>query len=139
MRSALPGPLGGSSTQEAGPEPDHAVVLMQNHGFTTVARGIEEAVYQAIYTKEAASTQTAALMLRNAHFGYVIEGKVDVEGGGKIKSAKVKTEGDIKYLSDKEASDAWTSAMVERPWPLWCREVEVAPLYKNECPGCEDE
>jgi hypothetical protein len=122
-------------------EPDHAVVLMQGHGFTTVAHGIEEAVYQAIYTKEAANTQTTALTIRNAHFGHIVEGKIDVEGGGKIKSAKVKAEGDIKYLKDNEAHDAWESMQgtITRPWGLWCREVEVNPLYRNDCPGGEDD
>jgi len=114
---------------------------MQGHGFTTVAHSIEEAVYQAIYTKEAAKTQTAALVLRNAYFGANVEGKVDVEGGGKIKAGKVKVEGELKYLSDREAGEAWESMRetVGRPWGLWCREVEVNPLYKNDCPGCEDD
>ncbi|KAJ4286095.1 hypothetical protein N0V90_013444 [Kalmusia sp. IMI 367209] len=139
VRSALPSQIGGSS--EPSKEPDNAVVLMQGHGFTTLAHSIEEAVYQAIYTKEAAKAQTAALTIRNAHFGHIVEGKIDVEGGGKIKSAKVKAEGDLQYLNDKEAHDAWESnqGTVHRPWSLWCREVEVAPLYSNKCPGCEDE
>ncbi|KAF2692001.1 hypothetical protein K458DRAFT_354195 [Lentithecium fluviatile CBS 122367] len=139
FRSALPSQIGGS--QEPDKEPNHAVVLMQSHGFTTLAHGIEEAVYQAIYTKEAAKAQTTALTIRNAHFGHSVEGKVDVEGGGKIKSAKVKAEGDIKYLSDKEAHDAWEANQdtISRPWGLWCREVEVNPLYQNKCPGGEDE
>jgi ribulose-5-phosphate 4-epimerase/fuculose-1-phosphate aldolase len=139
MRQALPSQIGGSA--EPSKQPDHAVVLMQGHGFTTVANGIEEAVYQAIYTKVAAQAQTTALTIHNAHFGHVVEGKIDVEGGGKIKSAKVKAEGDLKYLSDKEAHDAWESnqGTVTRPWGLWCREVEVNPLYRNDCPGCEDD
>jgi hypothetical protein len=138
VRSALPSQIGGS--QEPDKEPNHAVVLLQNHGFATLAHGIEEAVYQAIYTKEAAKAQTSALTIRNAHFGHVIEGKVEVENGGKIKS-KVKAEGDIKYLSDREAHDSWEAnqGTVTRPWALWCREVEVNPLYQNKCPGGEDE
>jgi hypothetical protein len=114
--------------------------LLQGHGFTTVARGIEEAVFQAIYTNEAAKTQTAALAIHNAHFGHNIEGKVDVQGGGSIKSAKAKTEGDLKYLSDRECADSFESmqATVGRPWALWSREVEVNPLYKNACPGGDD-
>lgn len=113
---------------------------MQGHGFTTVAHGIEEAVYQAVYTKEAARAQTTALTIRNAHFGHVVEGRIDVEGGGKIKSAKVKAEGDVRGLSEREASDAWEvmRGTVERPWALWVREVEVQALYRNECPGGEE-
>ena len=116
------------------------MVLMQGHGFVTAAHGIEEAVYQAIYTRDAAQIQTTALTLRNAHFGHVVEGKIDVEHGGKIKSATVKAEGDLKYLKDNEAHDAWESnqGTVARPWALWCREVEVSPLYRNECPAGED-
>ncbi|KAF2275972.1 arad-like aldolase/epimerase [Westerdykella ornata] len=139
VRSALPAQIGGAPPDPA-KEPDHAVVLMRGHGFTTVAHGIEEAVYQAIYTRDAAKAQMTALMIHDAHFGHVVEGKVDIEGGGKIKSAKVKTEGDVKFLKDSEAHDAWESirGTIERPWRLWCREVEVNPLYRNDCPGCED-
>jgi ribulose-5-phosphate 4-epimerase/fuculose-1-phosphate aldolase len=139
VRSALPSQVGGSQGEEA-LEPDHAVVLLQGHGFTTVARGIEEAVYQAIYTSEAAKTQTAALAIHNTHYGHTIEGKVDVQGGGSIKSGKAKTEGDLKYLSDRECSDTWESLQntVDRPWALWVREVEVNPLYKNDCPQGDD-
>ncbi|KAF2738496.1 arad-like aldolase/epimerase [Polyplosphaeria fusca] len=139
VRSALPAQIGGAPVDPA-KDPDHAVVLMQGHGFTTAAHGIEEAVCQAIYTKEAAKAQTTALTIRNAHFGHVVEGKIDVEGGGKIKSAKVKAEGDLKYLSDKECHDTWESIQntITRPWELWCREVEISPLYRNNCPSGED-
>jgi hypothetical protein len=136
VRSALPG-----AKPEASLEPDHAVVLLQGHGFTTLAHGIEEAVYQAIYTKEAAKTQTVAMTISNAYFSHTLEGKVDIEAGGKIKSGKAKGAGDLKYLSEKQAHDTWQSmqATVGRPWALWCREVEVNPLYKSEFPGGDDE
>jgi len=139
VRSALPSHVGGSQGEEP-LEPDHAVVLLQGHGFTTVARGIEEAVYQSIYTREAAKTQTTALAIHNAHFGHTIEGKVNVQGDGNIKSGKAKTAGDLKYLSDRESSDTWESLQgtVSRPWALWSREVEVNPLYKNDCPKGDD-
>jgi hypothetical protein len=122
-------------------EPDYAVVLLQGHGFATVAHGIEEAVYQAIYTKEAAKAQTAAMTVLNAHTGYALEGKVDVEAGGKIKSGHAKVEGgNLKYLSDRECHDAWESlsGTLTRPWALWCRQVEVNPLYKNDCSGSDE-
>jgi hypothetical protein len=139
VRSALPTQVGGSHGEQP-LEPDHAVVLLQGHGYTTVARGIEEAVYQAIYTAEAAKTQTAALTIHNAHFGHTIEGKVDIQAGGTIKSAKAKTEGDLKYLSDRESNDTWETMQgtMARPWALWCREIEVNALYKNECPAGGD-
>jgi hypothetical protein len=122
-------------------EPDHAVVLMQGHGFVTVAHGIEEAVYQAIYTREAAKVQTAAMTIQNAHTGYALEGKVDVDAGGKIKSGHAKAEGgNLKYLSDRECHDAWEamSGTIARPWALWSRQVSLSPLYKNDCPTGED-
>lgn len=140
MRSALPTQIGGSSS-EPPLTPDHAVVLQKGHGFTTVASGIEEAVYQAVYTREAARVQTAAMSVQFANGGFAVEGKVDVEGGGKIKSGKASPSGgDIKVLSDKECHDAWESlsGTIARPWALWCREVEVNPLYRNECPEGED-
>ncbi|KAH8728919.1 class II aldolase and Adducin N-terminal domain-containing protein [Phaeosphaeriaceae sp. PMI808] len=139
VRSALPSQVGGAQGEQP-LEPDHAVVLLRGHGFTTVARGIEEAVYQAIYTAEAAKTQTVALTIHNAHFGHTIEGKVDVQGGGAIKFAKAKIEGELKYLSDRESADTWEAMRntVGRPWALWSREVEVNPLYKNDCSAGED-
>ncbi|KAF2205963.1 arad-like aldolase/epimerase [Delitschia confertaspora ATCC 74209] len=128
VRSALPG-----AAPELSHDPDHLVVLMRGHGFTTVARGIEEAVYQAIYTKESARVQSTASQDRAAHTRYTIDGKWDMEHGGKMKSVKIKSEGDLKYLSEKEAHDTWESlrGTVDRPWGLWVREVEVNPLYKN--------
>ena len=74
-----------------------------------VTYGIEEAVYQTTYTKEAAKKQMVALMVHNAYFGDTIESKVDVEGGGRIKRGKLKMEGEISYLNDKEVMDAWES------------------------------
>ncbi|KAF3051677.1 hypothetical protein E8E11_010682 [Didymella keratinophila] len=135
VRSALPG-----AKPEPSLEPDHSTVLLQGHGFTTLAHGIEEAVYQAIYTKEAAKAQTTALIIHNAHFSHTLEGKIDIEAGGKIKSGKAKGEGDLKYLTEKQSHDTWESmqATVSRPWALWCREVEISPLYKNDCPSGED-
>lgn len=116
------------------------MVLLEGHGFTTLAHGIEEAVYQAIYTKEAAKAQTTAMTIHNAYFSHTIEGKIDIEAGGKIKSGKAKGGGDLKYLTEKQSHDTWESmhATVSRPWALWCREVEVSPLYRNDCPSGED-
>lgn len=140
VRSALPAQLGGA-TSEPPLEPDHAVVLLRGHGYTTVAHGIEEAVYQAIYTKEAAKAQTAALTMQNACADYAVEGKVDGEAGGQIKHGKARAEASLHYLSDGEAHDAWEAmaSTLARPWALWCREVEVNPLYQNHCPGGEEE
>jgi len=134
LRSALPTKIGGKSADPA-TEPTHPTVLMRGHGFTTCADSLEAVVFQSIYTVEAAKVQTNAIILHNAYFGQTVEGKVDVEAGGKIKAAKLKSEGgDIKYLSDKETVDAWlfNKETMSRPWDLWVREVEVNPLYRNE-------
>ncbi|KAL9622298.1 MAG: hypothetical protein Q9160_003309 [Pyrenula sp. 1 TL-2023] len=114
--------------------PDYPVVLMRGHGFTVAAKGIEEAVYQAVYTKQAARTQSAAMLMEIAHGGGIVEGKVDVEGSGKIKGGKLKAAEDLHYLSAKESADAWNkfSEDMRRPWALWKREVERSPLYENE-------
>jgi hypothetical protein len=133
MRSALPSQIGGTTSDPA-TEPTHPVVLMRGHGFTTCADSLEAAVYQAIYTAEAAKVQSMALLTHNAYFGATVEGKVDVEGGGKLTKTKVKNEGDVKYLSDREMSDTWAFSRetMMRPWALWCREVEINQLYRNE-------
>lgn len=142
MRSALPSSLGGAQATNTSnpPSPAHPVVLMRNHGFATVADGLERAVYQAVYTREAALLQTAA-MGNQAAWGVVgdglaVEGSVDVEGKGKIKGGKVGGDGGgrLAFLKDKEVADCWDAMgrYVPRAWRLWCREVEVAPLYQNK-------
>ncbi|KIW09393.1 uncharacterized protein PV09_00287 [Verruconis gallopava] len=134
LRSALPAQIGGRAADPSN-EPTHPVVLMRGHGFTTCADSLEAAVFQAIYTVENAKIQTDSIMMHNAYFGHSLEGKVNVEGGGKIQNAKLKSEGgNIKYLSGKEADDAWVmnKATIARPWALWLREVEVNLLYRNE-------
>jgi len=108
---------------------------MRGHGFTTCADSLEAAVFQAIYTKEAASVQTMGLLTSDAYFGGSLEGKIhiDEKGNGSIKDGKIKPEQSLKYLSDREAADAWqmNKDTMTRPWGLWVREVEVDPLYQN--------
>ncbi|TID16172.1 Acyl-CoA dehydrogenase family member 11 [Venturia nashicola] len=139
MRSALPTTIGGTNADPS-TTPEHNVVLMRGHGFTTLADSLEAVTFQAIYTVEAAKVQSQAILMQNAYFGSVVEGKVDVEAGGKIKSAKVKGEGEIKYLSDRETADAWVfnKETVMRPWQLWCREVEISPLYRIDVKMAEE-
>lgn len=147
MRSALPSSLAGQAP-EPSHSPDHPVVLMRGHGFTTCAASVEHAVFQAIYTREAAIVQTNTLMNQASWVllqdGMGLEGKIPGgEGGGSIKSGKVGGDAGkkIKFLSDKEAGEAWEamSKTVGRAWKLWCREVEVAPLYRNEVVKQEEE
>lgn len=123
--------------EEQSTEPDHPVVLMRGHGMAIAAKSIEEAVYMAYYTQEAARVQTTALTTGIAFRGGVVEGSVDVAGekaSGKIKSGKIKLGGELKYLSTKEAKDTWevNAQSVGRPWKVWKREVEVNPVYVNE-------
>jgi hypothetical protein len=134
MRSALPSQITGAAMPEATQDPDHVVVLMRGHGFTTCADGLEAVVFQAIYTREASRVQTQGLLTQNAYFGEKVEGRVDVEGGGKIKSGATKQEETLKYLSDKEVAGTWqfNRDTLARPWGLWGREVKVDPLYLNE-------
>jgi len=115
--------------------PDFPVVLMRGHGFTVAGPGIEETVYMAIYTVQAAKIQTSALLLSNAYFAGKIEGNVDSDNGGKIKNGTIKNPKEPHYLSGREVKDAteaiWNTA--QRPWQLWKREVECLPLYVNAC------
>jgi hypothetical protein len=133
MRSALPSQLGGSALPEVAVDPDHRVILMRGHGFTTCADSLEAVVFQSIYTKEAANIQTIGLMTLNAYYDASIEGNVDINGHGKINGGKVKAVKSLKYLSDREAQDCWQMERdtMSRPWALWVREVEVDPLYQN--------
>jgi len=136
MRSALPSQLTGSSlTPEVSNGPAHLVVFMRGHGFTTCADSLEAAVYQAIYTKEAATVTTTALLTRSAYEEEEVSGNVDVQGSGKIKDGKVKAVGKgLKVLSDREAGDAalFNKDTMMRPWDMWVRETEVDPFYVNE-------
>lgn len=140
--SALPTQIGGKTVDPAS-VPAHPVVLMRGHGFTTCAESLEAAVYQAIYTVEAAKAQTEAVLLHDAYFGETVDGKINVKidvqgtgsGSGNLKDGKVKGEGKgIKYLSsaETEGTAIMNRDTVMRPWALWCREVEVNPLYRNE-------
>jgi ribulose-5-phosphate 4-epimerase/fuculose-1-phosphate aldolase len=99
MRAALPSALTSSGVLPANKAkqdgmPQHFVVLMRGHGFTTCAESLEAAVYQAIYTKEAAAVQTLASSLLAAdasqQTGGTVEGSVHVGGNHKIQSGKIK-------------------------------------------------
>ena len=121
----------GSKT-EAPSAPDHPVVLMQGHGFATVASSIEQAVYQAIFTQAAAKAQTTALTIQRAYSEAKLDGKV--EDSGNIKQASIKHAQDVQYLNSQEAADStkMNHQVAERAWKLWEREVSVSPLYVND-------
>jgi hypothetical protein len=100
-----------SSTQ------DHNVVLMTNHGFTTVGTSVKQAVYRAVYTHTNAGVQSTALILRNAAIG-----------------AGVGVKGEVRYLDERQAKGSlkMNDSSQDRPWGLWVKEVEACPLYKRE-------
>ena len=102
---------------DGGDQPDHAVVLMRGHGFTTQGESIMEAVQRAIYTQQNASIQTTSLITRAAHFG--VGSDTSEEG--------------IHYLSQEETegSTVMTKWSAARPWRLWLREVEAQGMYVN--------
>ncbi|KAK4613060.1 Decarboxylase tropJ, partial [Fulvia fulva] len=109
--------------------PAHPTVLMRGHGFTCVAASIEEAVYRAIFTCTNARVQTTALLMQGGYNqGLIAERFGRGEEGGQAKQ-----EG-IRFLSEREARDAWTAneRHAERPWGLWCEEVRGCGLYRNE-------
>lgn len=99
---------------------------MRGHGFTCVGTTIEEAVYRAIFLCSNARIQTSALLLQNTFNTR----KLSAKGVEDIFPIKMD---DIKYLDDRECKDAWETnrGNSERPWKLWCAEVEKAGLYKN--------
>lgn len=101
--------------------PDHAVVLMRGHGFTTQASSIEECVLRAVYTQQNASIQTTALLTHAAHFSAAPARATDAQA-------------EVKYLDEEEsqASGVMTKWSAYRPWGLWCREVEASGLYVNQ-------
>lgn len=110
--------------------PPHPTVLMRGHGFTCIGETVEQAVYRAIFTATNARVQTTALLMQGTYnIGLVGERF----GGGEKETGPAKHE-DIKYLSDRECKDAWAANQghAERPWKLWCAEVEDSSLYHNE-------
>ena len=126
---------GSHREKEAQVEPDYPVMLMRGHGFTVAARGIEEAVYMAMYTTINARVQREALQMSQSYFGSTIEGSVP-EKGGSIKGGKAKTLEEVQYLSAKEARDAWDtgreSGWSQRAWKAWDKAIQKSNLYENE-------
>ncbi|KAK1750074.1 Adducin-related protein 2 [Echria macrotheca] len=99
-------------------QPDHNVVLMRRHGYTTHGRDIETAVYRAIYTKVNASVQTNSMLLRSA-----------MPSLGPAAQAKF----DFEPLTDEMCKGClkMNEGTQDKPWKLWAAEVEKSSLYIN--------
>lgn len=109
---------GGGDVNTPPPSPDHSVVLMRRHGYTTHGKDMETAVYRAIYTKVNASVQTNAMLLRSAlpSFAPTVEAKFELEP-----------------LTDEMCGGCskMNEGTQDKPWRLWAAEVEKSPLYTN--------
>ena len=111
------GSNGGGSAEGAEDDfPVHRVALMRGHGFTAVAESIEKCVMTAVYTQKNAVIQTTALLTRVAAVGAAGTG-----GRG------------MGWLSTEEAASAANTnfGAAQRPWDLWCKEVEADTFYVN--------
>jgi ribulose-5-phosphate 4-epimerase/fuculose-1-phosphate aldolase len=104
---------------ESSKAPDHTVVLMRRHGFTTHGTDIETAVYRSIYTKTNAKALTEAITLRTA-FG-------SLKGMGEAKF-------DLEPLTEEMCRGClkMNEGTQDKPWVLWCKEVEATGLYINK-------
>ncbi|KAF2101266.1 arad-like aldolase/epimerase [Rhizodiscina lignyota] len=105
--------------QSTSSDPEHNVVLMRRHGYTTHGADIETAVYRAIYTKINAKVQTDSMMLRQAF------------------QASTGTQAYAKFNFEPLTEDMRTGCMKmntgtqDKPWKLWVAEVEKSSLYIN--------
>ena len=106
----------GSSPQDK-QLPDHSMVLMQSHGFTTCAGSIETVVFQAVYSQVNAQVQAGALGLR----------------GQQTAASTSPSHDGVVYLTEQQAKDSWQTNIgtVQRPWDLWVRQVRTSPIYVN--------
>lgn len=107
--------------------PPLVTALMRGHGFTCVGRSIEESVFRSIFLCSNARIQTTAILMQNAF---------NNQGFMTQKTAQDKQQfvpESVHYLSGKEGTDAWSALQgsVERPWKLWCAEVEKSGFYEN--------
>lgn len=90
-------------------------VFMKDHGYTTVADSLELAVYQAIYSQLNAQIVQAVDRLKKNR-------KKDVSLCG---------------LTSRQcsASKVRAPAAALLAWPMWVREVETHPMYRNDTRG----
>jgi ribulose-5-phosphate 4-epimerase/fuculose-1-phosphate aldolase len=114
------------------PFPPHQTALMRGHGMTVIGASIEEAVYRSIYTCANARIQTTASLLQGVYnMGLMANPSTTAQPPPPASQESIHT------LSMRERQDTWTQMKdhIERPWQLWCREVEAIALYSNELGG----
>lgn len=100
-------------------DPEHTVVLMRRHGFTTVGRDIVTAVYRAIYTRINAEAQTKAMAIARHN----PDGEGQFAFGDGFEPLTAEQEKGTKIMNE---------AFQDKPWRLWVREVERSNLYDNK-------
>lgn len=112
--------------------PDHRVVLMRKHGFTTWGDTIQRAVFRAVFTASNARVQTNSVLLRNAFSGIAASG-AKFSSWPKSPHQNTGFNNAFEPLTAEQAAAAESSGdgTVDRPWGLWLAEIEVNPLYKN--------
>ncbi|CZR56971.1 uncharacterized protein PAC_06860 [Phialocephala subalpina] len=132
--SVLAGHFSSSSPEEkeekAEHTHDHNVVLMSNHGFTTLGTSVPQAVYRAVYTHINAGIQSQALALRSS----CLNGVFGKGYGTGADRGEWGFDG-MRFLDTEELKEGCTKmndASQHRPWEMWVREVEVNPLYRLE-------
>jgi Class II Aldolase and Adducin N-terminal domain len=91
---------------------DHTIVLMPNHGFTTLGASIEEVVYRAMYTQTNVRIQANTITLA-------------AMGGGNAAYLSGRQRVDCGKADEGNEMPAWTN---------WVREVETLAggLYRND-------
>jgi ribulose-5-phosphate 4-epimerase/fuculose-1-phosphate aldolase len=105
--------------------PDHPVVLMRRHGFTTCGQTIKEAVFRAVFTTKNAKIQTMSSLIRSSFESLSSPSSLSQSTDGLAHPFEPITPLQAK---DTEAS---MSGTVDRPWQLWLKEVENQNLYVN--------
>jgi len=113
--------LGGALAEEFSGKsgrPDHAVVVMRRHGFTTIGSSIPQTVYRAIYTSKNAAAQFKSIVLRDAF-------------ASRPSSVKYKFDPNPLTAEQVLACQVSNEATINRPWRLWCKEVEHSTFYSN--------
>ena len=124
--SALASHFASSTANPTGILPDHLVVLMRHHGFTTLGESIQDAVYRAMYTQTNASILSTAANLRGSFYGSALLREPEVAHGSDGSGL------DLLSASETAGCRNMNEATADKAFRLWLREVEVLPLYVNE-------